>query len=86
VGVGLAAGAGVFRSDAAAPRLPHVGYLALHRPDEPAGSPRPYLEWFHEGLKDAGYVDGRNVVVEHRFAEGSAERLSAFAEELWAIF
>src|SRR5262249_41747681 len=35
-----------------------------------------------EGLKDAGYVDGRNVVVEHRFAEGSGERLSAFAEEL----
>src|SRR5262249_15254326 len=84
-GLGLAAGARVFRSDAAAPRLPRVGYLALHRPDEPAGSPRPHLAWVPQGLEETRDGNGRNVVVEPRFAEGSAERLSAFAEELVSL-
>ena len=37
---------------------------------------------FREGLKEAGYVEGRDVTVEYRWAEGHYERLSALAEDL----
>ena len=37
---------------------------------------------FRDGLKEAGYVEGRDVTVEYRWAEGHYERLSALTEEL----
>ncbi len=47
------------------------------------GSPPPGpLEAFREGLRDLGYVEGRTIVVEWRFAEGKNERLPSLAEEL----
>jgi putative ABC transport system substrate-binding protein len=57
-----------------------VGYLALGFPP-PAGDPRP-LEAFRQGLRDSGWIEGRNLVVEYRFAEGRADRLPAMAHEL----
>jgi ABC-type uncharacterized transport system substrate-binding protein len=57
-------------------RLPVVGLLT-------STSPRAImLDAFREGLGEAGYVDGRNVVVEHHSAEGHYERLAALATEL----
>src|SRR5947207_8591324 len=35
-----------------------------------------------EGLRERGYVPGRNIVIEHRFADGKVERLPALATEL----
>jgi hypothetical protein len=42
----------------------------------------PLWEAFRHGLRDLGYVEGQNVVVEYRFAAGQNERLPALAAEL----
>src|SRR5215207_9342740 len=40
------------------------------------------VEAFREGLRELGYVEGQNIAIEWRFAEGQPERLSGFAAEL----
>ena len=42
----------------------------------------PPLEGLRQGLRELGYVEGKNIRIEYRFAEGRAERYSAFAAEL----
>jgi putative ABC transport system substrate-binding protein len=42
-------------------------------------------EAFLQGLRELGYVEGRNVVIEYRSAEGKSERLAALAAELVAL-
>src|SRR6476619_4524545 len=37
---------------------------------------------FHQGLEETGYVEGQNLVIEYRWAEGHNDRLSAFATDL----
>ena len=63
-----------------AAKIPRIGWLA----NNPAGSPH-LLEAFLQGLRDLGYVEGRNVVIEYRDAEGKLERLPALAAELVAL-
>ena len=41
-----------------------------------------YIDAFKQGLQELGYIEGRNLALELRFAEGKAERLPALAEEL----
>ncbi len=43
------------------------------------------LDWIRAGLRELGYVEGRNLVIEYRWAEGSPERLQKFAAELVAL-
>jgi ABC-type uncharacterized transport system substrate-binding protein len=58
-----------------------IGYLAAGSPPIP-----PHLlEALRQGLRDLGYVEGRNLVIEYRFAEGNWERLPALAAELIAL-
>jgi putative ABC transport system substrate-binding protein len=40
------------------------------------------LEAFRQGLRDLGYVDGRNIAIEYRWAAGKPERMRGLAEEL----
>jgi putative ABC transport system substrate-binding protein len=40
------------------------------------------LEAFRQGLRDLGYVEGRNIAIEYRWAEGKPERMRELAEEL----
>jgi putative tryptophan/tyrosine transport system substrate-binding protein len=57
-----------------------IGFLALNL----AAAPH-VQEAFRQGLRDLGYVAGRNVVIEYRSAEGKYERLPALAAELVAL-
>lgn len=54
---------------------PVVGYLTL-------ANPEPFLGYLKEGLHRLGYVDGRNIRIELRTAEGKPERLAGLAGEL----
>jgi putative tryptophan/tyrosine transport system substrate-binding protein len=45
----------------------------------------PVLEALRQGLRDHGYVEGRNITIEYRFAQGHADRLPALALELVAL-
>jgi putative ABC transport system substrate-binding protein len=60
---------------------PLIGYLANGAPDPPAGG-MGLVAAFHEGLKETGYVEGQNVAIEYRWAEGHFDRLPAFAADL----
>ena len=58
--------------------LPMVGFLNGGSPAEYA----PMVAAFREGLKELGYVEGENVAIEFRWAEGKYERLSALGTDL----
>ncbi len=55
-----------------------IGYLSLIS----ASADAVNVEALRQGLRDNGYVDGQNAVVEARYAEGASERLPGFAAEL----
>jgi putative tryptophan/tyrosine transport system substrate-binding protein len=62
------------------PKVPKIGYLAT------SVGPSPHLrEALLQGLRDLGYAEGRNVVIEYRDADGKLERLPALAAELVAL-
>ena len=77
----LALGAAPFAAEAQqAAKIARIGYLATN------GAASPHLrEAFLQGLRDLGYVEGRNLVIEYRDAEGKVERLPALAAELVAL-
>jgi ABC-type uncharacterized transport system substrate-binding protein len=63
-----------------ATKVPRIGYLGPTR----AANPH-MIEAFLQGLRDLGYVEGRNVVIEYRSAEGKLERYPALVAELVAL-
>ena len=58
-------------------KTPRIGFLSP--------SPQTYQEQFRRGLRERGYFDGQNVIVDYRFTDGSDERLPSAAKELVAI-
>ena len=58
--------------------LPSIGFLNSGSPNERAH----LVEAFRQGLKEGGYVDGRNLAVDYRWAEGRQELLAKLAAEL----
>ena len=60
------------------PAMPVIGFLSSGRSDAYA----PFAAAFGQGLNQVGYVDGRNVTIEYRWAEGQNDRLPMLVAEL----
>jgi putative ABC transport system substrate-binding protein len=59
-------------------KIPRIGYLH----SGPSATPPATLEAFRQGLRDLGYVEGKTITIEYRFAEYKPERLPELASEL----
>jgi ABC-type uncharacterized transport system substrate-binding protein len=57
-------------------KIPRVGILFI------GGRDQPHLEAFKQGLRERGYTEGKNIVLEYRYAEGKVDRLPSLAAEL----
>src|SRR5499425_2607418 len=61
-----------------AKKVPRIGYVSATSPS--ANLAR--IEAFRQGLRELGYVEGKNMVIEWRYAEAKPERFPALAAEL----
>jgi putative tryptophan/tyrosine transport system substrate-binding protein len=59
-------------------KIPQIGYLSVLSPS----SDSTRIEAFRQGLRQAGYTDGKNIAIESRYAEGNLSRLPDLAAEL----
>jgi putative ABC transport system substrate-binding protein len=62
-------------------KVPRIGFLGAVSPSVIAAR----VEAFRQGLRDLGYVEGKNIVIEYRWAEGKFDRLPDLASELVRI-
>ena len=59
-------------------KIPRIGFLFFGSKDQ------PHLESFRQGLREFGYVEGKNIFVEYRYAEGKSDALAGLAADLVA--
>jgi putative tryptophan/tyrosine transport system substrate-binding protein len=62
-------------------KVPRIGYVA-QRNTPTAATPDQAVDAFRQGLRELGYIEGKNIRAEYRYAEGSAERIRALVVEL----
>ncbi len=62
-------------------RMPKIGYLIATSPSIVT----PRIEAFRQGLRELGYVEGKSIVIEYRWAERNLDRLPALAAELVSL-
>jgi putative tryptophan/tyrosine transport system substrate-binding protein len=77
--VGGAAAAWPLAALAQQPAMPMIGFLRLGQP------PKSWVDAFQQGLRELGYVDGKNIVVEFRFTDGSVDQLPQVVDELMRL-
>jgi putative tryptophan/tyrosine transport system substrate-binding protein len=59
-------------------KIPRVGYVSVRG----AESQAPVLESFRQGLRELGYIEGKNIIIEYRFAEGKRDLVPSMISEL----
>ena len=64
-----------------AAKIPRIGYLV----GASLSGVSARIEAFRQGLRELGYVEGKNIVIEYRYAEGKLDRLPALATELVSL-
>src|SRR5437870_7352170 len=62
-------------------KVPRVGFLGAASASALAGR----LDAFRQGLRDLGYIEGKTIAIEYRYADGKAERVPELAAELVAL-
>src|SRR5215813_7037638 len=62
-------------------KAPRIGYLTA---TSPSVNPTR-IEAFRQGLRELGYVEGKNIIIEWRYAEGNLDRLSELAATLVSL-
>ncbi len=61
------------------PKIPRIGYVELGgNPNNPG----PSVEAFRQGLRNLGYIEGKNILIEYRFLEGKRDRIPSVIAEL----
>ena len=62
-------------------KVPRIGFLSGRATPTPT-NPDPSADAFQQGLRDLGYIEGKNIVVEYRYVEGKSEHYPTFVAEL----
>ena len=70
--------ASVDLAEAQQPKIARIGFLSA----TPASGIPDRIEAFRQGLRELGYIEGKNIYIEYRWAEGKIDRLSDLAAEL----
>jgi putative ABC transport system substrate-binding protein len=65
-----------FRAEAQQGKIPRIGIVFI------GGREQPHLEFFKQGLRELGYLEGKNIILEYRYAEGHYDRLPRLVTEL----
>jgi len=60
-------------------KIPRIGYVSG---DGDTNNPGPRIEAFRQGMRNLGYVEGKNIHVEYRYIEGKSERIASLVTEL----
>ncbi len=55
--------------------IPRIGFISSSTGDS------PMFDAFQQRLRDLGYVEGKNILIEHRYAEGRLDRMPTFVHE-----
>jgi putative tryptophan/tyrosine transport system substrate-binding protein len=76
VAAGLVAAAPAAAQSPPGAKLPRIGYVTTGSPAHPAQDP------FRQGLREAGYIEGSNVLVEARYAKGRPDRVTELVAEV----
>ena len=63
-------------------KIPRIGYVSGS--GDP-NTPVPQIEAFRQGLRDLGYIEGKNILVEYRYAEGKQDRYPSLVTELMQL-